>query len=202
MKIVSSPDLNIGTTLAILSSVGNTPVWNDRLLMCAKGIVIPCLINFIIRRFSSSQPDELSFKLSIIFSISVSVPDDTTIKLYYLSCSLMDSCLSGWYHWLELTQHWQKKLVEFVGYFNPIAYNLAIRLKFCTYRGVFPFINYHFQYLPSFFKVWFVLIEQIQIMLSFGRTHNMIWFITVNPILFTFFSCVPPLNLLTYNLFF
>ena len=64
----------------------------------------------------------------------------------------------------------------------PIIYNLAITLEFYTYRSIFPFIYDHFQYLPRFLKIWFVLIGQIQIVSSFSSTRNMIWFITVNPV--------------------
>ena len=137
MKIVSTPDLNIGTTFTILSSVGNTPVWNDRLLMCVEGILILCLINSIIRGFSSSRPDELSFKLSIIFSISVSVTDDTTNKTVLLVMYSGGFFFVGGIALARVDPTLTKNPVEFIGYFKPIAYNLAIRLKCCTYRGVF-----------------------------------------------------------------
>ena len=63
----------MGTTFAIFNSLGKTPVWKERLDTYISGKSILCLIVFITFGLSSSHPDELSFKCSMIFSTSFSV---------------------------------------------------------------------------------------------------------------------------------
>ena len=170
MKIVSSPDLNIGTTFASFSSVGNIPVWNDKLLMCVKGILILCVINLIIRCCSAPQPDELSFKLSIIFSIPISVTDDMTNETLLLVMHSGGFLFVGVIALARVDQTLTKTFLLDMS--SPLLITLPLDWHFVHTGNLF--IYDQFQYLPRFFKIWFVLNEEIQIMFSFNRTHNMI----------------------------
>ena len=74
---ISSPDLNIGTTFAIFSSLENMPVTWERLHICASGLFIQFWVNFIMRGRKSSHPASLSLTLHVILYISSSVTADT-----------------------------------------------------------------------------------------------------------------------------
>ena len=56
----SSPDLNKGTTFALLSSEGKIPFTKDKLLIWVSGIFIQSLMRFITFGLKSSQPAALS----------------------------------------------------------------------------------------------------------------------------------------------
>ena len=73
---ISLPDLNIETTFAIFSSLGNMPVTKDWLHICARGLFIQLWINFVMRGRKSSNPAALSLKLHVILYISSSVAVD------------------------------------------------------------------------------------------------------------------------------
>ena len=72
-NIISSPDLKMGTTLAIFSLSGNIPVTKDKLQMWESGEAIEFRTDLTTVGFNSSQPAALSLKLDMILSTSSSV---------------------------------------------------------------------------------------------------------------------------------
>jgi hypothetical protein len=65
--------LNIGMTLAILSSDGKTPVDSELLMIWDRIGLRTTLLSFNILEGMLSHPQEQSLRLLIIFSISLSV---------------------------------------------------------------------------------------------------------------------------------